>query len=160
MKRAAAMIKGIVTVFTLIIMISMVSVPAKASTCGSKGSNVITVKTRSVNAGGSNGNQSITLKNRAIKIKYRGLFGKTKVKMVYPIYFVKVRSTDGKQSYTKIMTGGQLKLSLKGNKTYKIQVSYDYVKTISQYIGLKQSCMTTSPYWWVASKTSRIVACF
>ena len=144
------MIAYIGVVVMAVMMMANTPVKVFAATNGSKDTQTITVKTK------ANwfvpGGESITLGNSKVTVNYCSSWtGKSKSKSIYPSYKVTVKATDGTHSYTRMMTGSSLKLSLERDKEYTITVSYDSNRTWLEYCTLKNANMSGSPYWWVKS---------
>lgn len=147
-------------IFSTVLAIAMIfctifalSLPASAATYSSgKQTRTITVVTK------ANywlpGSESITLsqsKGVCTKETYNFFKRKTSVKTSkqYGEWDISVKSTDGKHSFKKSLTGGSVKLNLKPNKTYKITVTWDSQAEL--FKTLNKGNYTTLPTWRVKS---------
>lgn len=122
---------------------------AEAATSGGKNTATINVQTQA--DWKRTGAESITLVNNAVTIKYLNLFGKEKSKTIYPKFNIKIRSADGKQRFSRIMSSKTVKINLKPDRRYYIEVSYDGNGTWLKYARLKNARMEGNPYWYVSA---------
>ena len=122
---------------------------AEAATSG--GMNTATINVQTQADWKRTGAESITLVNNAVTIKYLNLFGKEKSKTIYPKFNIKIKSADGKQRFSRIMSSKTVKINLKPDKHYYIEVSYDGNGTWLKYARLKDARMEGNPYWYVSA---------
>jgi hypothetical protein len=148
--------------FTLIICtLCAASAPAAAATYSSgTQTRTITVKTK------ANywipGSESITIsqaKGTCVAKSYNFITRKTTTKTTkqYGTWIINVRSTDGRDSYSKRLTGSSIKLNLKPNKTYTITITWD--SQAAFFKTLDKGNYTSYPTWKVKS-TWKVSDCY
>ena len=64
---------------------------------------------------------------------------------------IKIKSADGKQRFSRIMSSKTVKINLKPDKRYYIEVSYDGNGTWLKYARLRNARMEGNPYWYVSA---------
>lgn len=109
---------------------------AQAATSGTTGSRTITVNTKSVYY--YPGSSSITLKQDKCTLTWKSLFGKKtkETSGYYGCYIITICNVTDNETVTKKWNGKKsITLSLKGNKTYKITVSYDSYNSYYKLMG-------------------------
>jgi hypothetical protein len=158
--------KSIISLFFVFLMVaSCMVIPASAAT--SSGYNYKQTQTITVTTKANYwypGSSSITLSQSKGTISYSktNIWGKvtgTATTTAYGTWKVVAKSTDGKDTVSKNLTGSSVTLNLKPNKTYKITVSYDSTSEIFTMIKHTNSKWTTTPSWQVKS-TWKVSSCY
>lgn len=143
---ARRLVAGVVAIVCTLLII-MNPIDAEAATCGyGTGTSSVWVTTQA--DWRYPGSESITFKNTKVTFEYSewSLFRgwRTKTRKDYPEWEITYRSTDGKHKGTARMKGGSLKLKLKRNKSYVIDVSY------GSFNWAKKGEPINQPYWRVS----------
>ena len=150
------MLKRITCLFLVALtLVSCFALPSYAATCSS-GKNTRTITVSTYASYWYPGSSSITLKQTKGTLAYSktdiwGRHVETRTTKEYGCWDVSVRATDGSHSYTKQFNGSSVKLTLKPNKTYKINVSYDSAQEIFLMVKRVNSRWSTLPTWHVSS---------
>jgi hypothetical protein len=110
------------------------------------------------------GSSSVTLSQNKGTISYsktnlRGKVTGTAKTKEYGTWKVVAKSTDGKSTVSKKLTGSSVTLNLKPNKTYKITVTYDTMSEILLMYKRRNSTWTITPSWKVKS-TNKVSSCY
>lgn len=129
---------------------------AEAATSGGKYTTMIDVLTKA--DWSRTGSESITLSNTPLRVKYLNFFGKENSKTIYPKFNIKIRNANGKEKFSRILSSKSVKITLKKNQHYYIDVSYDGNGTWLKYAKLKKARLEGNPYWYV-SATNKIAWC-
>lgn len=143
------MVKKLISMLLVTFITLGISGFAEAATSGGK--NTVTINVQTQGDWKRTGAESITLLNSAVTIKYFNVFKKEGRRTIYPQFNVKVRSADGKQRFSRVMNGKTLKINLKPDQRYYIDVSYNGNGTWLKYAGLKNARMEGNPYWYVSA---------
>lgn len=151
------MIKKLMLIMVAAFLMIGISGFAEAATSGGKNTATINVQTQG--DWRRTGAESITLVNNAVTIKYLNIFRKERSKVIYPQFNITVRSADGKQRFSRVMNGKTVKINLKPDQRYYIEVSYNGNGTWLKYAGLKNARMQGNPYWYV-SATHKVKSCW
>lgn len=144
-----------------ITMLCSASIGASAATCSSGTSTrTITVVTKANWL--KPGSESITIsQTKGVRTKktYNVFNGKTttKTKNYYGTWKIVAKSTDGKHTVKKTLSGSSCKVNLKPNKTYKITVTWD--GTANTIDSVSKGNFTTYPTWKVKS-TYKVSSCY
>lgn len=130
----------VLTYALLCSIMTVTAVPTMADDTYGYSGNQVTVRTY------SNwfypGKSSISFNNN--KISYtKWSWGKYKTYKDYPIWIIRYQSSDGTDKGTKTMTGKNLKIKLKPNKTYTFTVNW----AVSNVCNLSEAQGT--PWWGV-----------
>ncbi len=152
--------KAVKRILSLVLVVCMVSsalcTSAFAATSGGRGTQTITVVTK------SNwwypGHESITLRQDKVTVTYTNWrnSNKTKTATYYPTYVISIKNTNTGKTVTKTWDSKSITLKLDRNATYKITVSYAnspknlMAGTSKAPLGYLYK-NETSPNWWVNS---------
>lgn len=129
---------------------------AEAATSGGTHTSTIDVLTKA--DWSRTGSESITLSSSPLKVRYSNFFGKENTKTIYPKFNIKIRNANGKEKFSRILSGRSIKINLKKNQHYYIDVSYDGNGTWLKYAKLRNARLEGSPYWYV-SATNKTAWC-
>ena len=148
--RLVSMLMAVLMVFSC----AVAFVPTAEAATSSSGTRTQTITVETKSNWWKWGSESITLSQAkgTRKTKKFNLFKwryEEKTTNSYGTWQISVKSTDGRDNYTTKLTGGSKKLSLKGDKTYTITVSWD--STSDLIYSLDKGSFTSYPTWRVKS---------
>lgn len=140
----------------LLSLLSCVILPTNAATSG-RGKNTYTITVITKANWSYPGSESITLTQTKGTFLYSKTdwlgrrTGETLKKTMYGTWDIHVMATDGSHSYWKDWNGGSIKLTLKGNKTYKITLYWDGTQEFYNTCSYRDFRWTNLPTWRVKS---------